>query len=63
VVGDAADALLEAARGADLLVLGNHRRGTLTGALVGSVAQYCVQHAACPLVLVPAPESAVADDR
>jgi nucleotide-binding universal stress UspA family protein len=63
VVGGAADALLEAARGADLLVLGNHRRGTLTGALVGSVAQYCVQHATCPLVLVPAPESAVADDR
>jgi nucleotide-binding universal stress UspA family protein len=63
VVGGAADALLEAARGADLLVLGNHRRGTLTGALVGSVAQYCVQHATCPLVLVPAPESAAADDR
>lgn len=53
--GDAATALLDAARGADLLVLGNHRRGALAGALVGSVAQHCAHHAGCPLVLVPGP--------
>lgn len=45
---------LEAARDA-LLVLGNHRRGALTSTLLGSVAQRCVPHANCPLVLVPAP--------
>lgn len=56
VRGHAADALLEAGRGAELLVLGNHGRGALTGALLGSVAQRCVQHTPCPLVLVPAPE-------
>jgi nucleotide-binding universal stress UspA family protein len=59
--GDAAAILLEAARGAELLVLGNPGRGALTGALVASVAQYCVHHATCPLVLVPAPEAPAAD--
>jgi nucleotide-binding universal stress UspA family protein len=54
--GDAATELLAAARDADLLVLGNHGRGGIVGALVGSVAQRCVHHAGCPLVLVPAPE-------
>jgi nucleotide-binding universal stress UspA family protein len=61
--GDAAEALLEAARGAELLVLGNHGRGALSGALAASVAQHCVRHAACPLVLVPAAEPAATDDR
>jgi nucleotide-binding universal stress UspA family protein len=56
VSGDAANVLLETARGADLLVLGNHGRGALAGALAGSVAQRCAHHATCPLVLVPAPE-------
>ena len=54
--GDAATELLEGARGADLLVLGNHGRGGLASALVGSVAQRCAHHVTCPLVLVPAPE-------
>jgi nucleotide-binding universal stress UspA family protein len=54
--GDAATVLLEAARDADLLVLGNHGRGGFAGALVGSVAQRCAHHAGCPLVLVPVPE-------
>jgi nucleotide-binding universal stress UspA family protein len=54
--GDPATVLLEAARDADLLVVGNHGRGALAGALAGSVAQRCAHHATCPLVLVPAPE-------
>jgi nucleotide-binding universal stress UspA family protein len=53
--GDAATVLLDAARDADLLVLGNHGRGALAGMLAGSVAQRCVHHPTCPLVLVPAP--------
>lgn len=52
--GEAASLLLEVALDADLLVLGNHRHGALAGALLGSVAQRCVRHAGCPLVLVPA---------
>jgi nucleotide-binding universal stress UspA family protein len=51
--GDAATELLEAARDADLLVLGNHGRGGLAGVLAGSVAQRCAHHVTCPLVLVP----------
>jgi nucleotide-binding universal stress UspA family protein len=54
--GDASTVLLEAAREADLLVLGNHGRGAVAGLLAGSVAQRCVHHVTCPLVLVPAPE-------
>lgn len=52
--GDPATVLLDAAREADLLVLGNHGRGALASAVLGSVAQRCAHHAVCPLVLVPA---------
>jgi nucleotide-binding universal stress UspA family protein len=52
--GDAATVLLDAAHDADLLVLGNHGRGAIAGMLAGSVAQRCVHHPICPLVLVPA---------
>ena len=52
--GDAVAVLLEAAGDADLLVLGNHGRGALAGALAGSVALRCAHHADCPVVLVPA---------
>jgi Universal stress protein family len=37
VLGDPATALIEAARDADLLVVGNHRRGALASAFVGGV--------------------------
>src|SRR5580704_2974472 len=47
-----AAALLEAAVGADLLVLGSHGRGELSGLLVGSVTQHCITHAPCPVVVV-----------
>jgi nucleotide-binding universal stress UspA family protein len=55
--GDPATVLLEAASDADLLVLGNHGRGGLVGALTGSVAQRCAHHVSCPVVLVPAPDT------
>lgn len=54
--GDPSSVLLEQAADADLLVLGNHGRGALTGAFVGSVAQRCAHRAPCPVVLVPRPE-------
>ncbi|GAA1175856.1 universal stress protein [Pseudonocardia alaniniphila] len=57
VHGDAATVLLDAARDADLLVLGNHGRGALASALLGSVAQRCAHHVVCPLVLIPAPKT------
>ncbi|WP_042418199.1 universal stress protein [Streptacidiphilus anmyonensis] len=52
VEGHPAQALLEAARGAALLVLGNRGHGGFAGALLGSVGQHCVQHAPCPVVIV-----------
>ncbi|MFD8597864.1 universal stress protein [Kitasatospora sp. NPDC059646] len=53
--GNAARVLLDAARGADLLVIGSRGHGGFTGALLGSVGQHCVQHAPCPVVVVRDP--------
>jgi nucleotide-binding universal stress UspA family protein len=48
-----AEALLHAAAGAGLLVVGSRRHGTFAGIMLGSVSQHCVQHAPCPVVVVP----------
>lgn len=50
-------ALLDRARGADLLVVGSRGRGGFTGLLLGSVSQQCVHHAPCPVVVVRPPVS------
>lgn len=55
VRGHAADALLDASRGAEMLVVGSRGHGTFTGTLLGSVSQHCVQHATCPVVVVRRP--------
>jgi nucleotide-binding universal stress UspA family protein len=49
--GHAAEALLHAARGADLLVVGSRGHGGFTSALVGSVSLQCVLHAHCPVLV------------
>jgi nucleotide-binding universal stress UspA family protein len=51
--GGAAAALVEASAGAVLVVVGNHGRNAVSGALLGSVAQQVAHHAHCPVVLVP----------
>lgn len=59
VEGPAARALLETARGADLLVVGSRGRGGFMGLLLGSTSHQVVTHATCPVVVVPmAPEEA-----
>lgn len=53
VEGHPAQVLTDAAAGAALLVVGSRGHGTFTGMLLGSVSQHCVQHAHCPVVVVP----------
>jgi nucleotide-binding universal stress UspA family protein len=52
VEGDVSASLIEAAKGADMLVLGSRGRGGFAGLKLGSVSQECVQHAACPVVII-----------
>jgi len=54
--GDAAQSLITAAKGADLLVLGTRGRSPLAGLLLGSVSQLCAAAAECPVVLIKAPK-------
>jgi nucleotide-binding universal stress UspA family protein len=52
VEGNTVQMLLDAAAGADLLVLGSRGHGGFTAALLGSVSLNCVHHAPCPVVIV-----------
>jgi nucleotide-binding universal stress UspA family protein len=59
VPGSAVAVLLDASRGADLLVIGSRGRGGFASMLLGSVSMQCVLHATCPVTVVhPDPEAA-----
>jgi nucleotide-binding universal stress UspA family protein len=55
VEGNAAQVLLDAAKNADLLVVGNRGHGGFADALIGSVSVRCLHHATCPVVVVRTP--------
>ncbi|GAA3367984.1 universal stress protein [Streptomyces sannanensis] len=52
VRGNPAEVLLDAAEGAEVLVVGSRGRGGFRRALLGSVSQQCALHASCPVVIV-----------
>ncbi|KAL6884518.1 hypothetical protein ACP4OV_010454 [Aristida adscensionis] len=53
-VGDPKEVICEAAekRNVDLLILGSHSRGPIQRLFLGSVSNYCVHHAKCPVLVV-----------
>ncbi len=52
-------ALIEASRGADLLVVGSRGLGGFRDLLLGSVGQHCLTHAPCSVAVIRAPEAPV----
>jgi nucleotide-binding universal stress UspA family protein len=54
VEGQPAGALLQHARDASLIVVGNRGRGGFASLLLGSVSQQVVHHAPCPVLVVRA---------
>lgn len=52
VLDGAAHALLENAKGADLLVVGSRGHGGFVGLLLGSVSSHCAAHAPCPVAII-----------
>lgn len=51
VEGHPAPLLIEASRGAEVLVVGCRGHGAFVGMLVGSVSEHCVAQAKCPVLV------------
>lgn len=62
VIGPATAVLLEACRGASLLVVGTRGHSRLTGLFLGSASQYLAVHAPCPVLVVHGPRPSPAGE-
>jgi nucleotide-binding universal stress UspA family protein len=51
----AGPALIDNAHDAELIVVGRRGRGAVKSLVLGSVSSYVLQHATCPVLVVPAP--------
>jgi nucleotide-binding universal stress UspA family protein len=51
VQGHPAPVLVEASKGADLLVVGCRGHGEFAGMLIGSVSEFCATNAHCPVLV------------
>jgi nucleotide-binding universal stress UspA family protein len=49
--GHPAPLLVEASKGADLLVVGSRGHGEFVGMLIGSVSEFCATNAHCPVLV------------
>jgi nucleotide-binding universal stress UspA family protein len=56
IAGHPAEVMVDAAQGADMVVVGSRGLGNVRGMLLGSVSQHLVHHAPCPVVVVPRPD-------
>jgi nucleotide-binding universal stress UspA family protein len=56
--GRPGDVLTEAARDAELLVIGSHGHSHRLQQVLGSTAEECVRNASCPVVVLPARQPA-----
>jgi nucleotide-binding universal stress UspA family protein len=56
VEGPAANVLIDAAEGADVLVVGSRGHGGFVSLLLGSVSQQVAAHAPCPVLIHRRPE-------
>ncbi|XAR72339.1 hypothetical protein NMG60_11018946 [Bertholletia excelsa] len=57
-IGDPKQAICNAVQkyNVSLLIIGDHEIGKIKRALIGSVSNYCVQYAKCPILVVKKPE-------
>jgi nucleotide-binding universal stress UspA family protein len=51
VRGHPAPILVDASKGADLLVVGSRGHGEFVGMVIGSISEHCASHAHCPVLV------------